>query len=177
MEWYSSTHFFGISDSYTYDADDRVIRRLTQAGNSKDRPRNAQWREAPIIWQWLTAFFAPASPVRSAELGSWSNGRSDPEPSMGSSGQPVARQNAGKSLSLKTARLACLNYLPPSSSAVTSIGLNCGIRDCGFDALAMAIVGYSFFLMFAVRCPACRWRFGMGDKCMNCGLPRHGGDA
>jgi hypothetical protein len=41
----------------------------------------------------------------------------------------------------------------------------------------MAIVGYSFFLMFAVRCPACRWRFGMGDKCMNCALPRHRDDS
>ena len=85
--------------------------------------------KAPIIWLWLTAFFAPASPVRSAELGSWSNGRSDPEPSRGSSRQPVACQSAGKNLSSKTAKLGCLNYLPPSSSAVTSTGLNCGIGN------------------------------------------------
>jgi hypothetical protein len=89
--------------------------------------------QAPIIWLWLTAFCAPASPVRSEELGSWSNRRSDSEPSRGSSGQPVACQSAGKNLSSKTARLGCLNYLPPSSSAVISTGLNCGIGDCGVD--------------------------------------------
>jgi hypothetical protein len=37
---------------------------------------------------------------------------------------------AGKNLSSKSARLGCLNYLPPSSSAVTFIGLKCGMRNC-----------------------------------------------
>lgn len=41
----------------------------------------------------------------------------------------------------------------------------------------LSVVGYSFFLMFSLRCPACEWRFGMGEKCMNCGLPRHRDDA
>jgi hypothetical protein len=102
---------------------------------------------APIIWLWPTAFFAPASPVRSAELGSSSNGRLDPESSRGSSGQPVACQSAVKNLSSKTARLACLNYLLPSSSAVTSIGLNCGVRDCSVDrnSLQLCVIRLRFY--------------------------------
>lgn len=36
-----------------------------------------------------------------------------------------------------------------------------------------AVIGYSFFLMFALRCPVCGWRFGSRDKCSSCGLPRH----
>jgi hypothetical protein len=38
---------------------------------------------------------------------------------------------------------------------------------------AGAVIGYSFFLMFALRCPVCGWRFGSRDKCSSCGLPRH----
>jgi hypothetical protein len=79
-----------------------------------------------MIQLWLTAFFAHASPVRSAELGSWSNGRLDLETSSETSRQRLACQNAGKNLSSKTARLAYLNYLTRSSSADTFIGLNCG---------------------------------------------------
>jgi hypothetical protein len=41
----------------------------------------------------------------------------------------------------------------------------------------IVVVGYYFYLLFAVKCPACGWRFGMGDKCMNCDLPRHRADA
>ena len=104
--------------------------------------------KAPIIWVWLTAFFAPASPVRSAEPGSWSNARSDPEPSSESSRQPVAFQSAGKNLSSKTARLGCLNYLPPSSSAGTSTGLNCGIRNSNAShrsSLQLRVLALGFF--------------------------------
>jgi hypothetical protein len=38
---------------------------------------------------------------------------------------------------------------------------------------AIGVVGYSFFLDFAIKCPACGWKFGIGDKCMNCGASRH----
>ena len=37
----------------------------------------------------------------------------------------------------------------------------------------MAVAGYAFYLMFAVRCPVCKSRFGLGEKCRSCGLPRH----
>jgi hypothetical protein len=37
----------------------------------------------------------------------------------------------GKEFDFETAKLGCLNYLPPSSSAVTSTGLNCGNGNCG----------------------------------------------
>jgi hypothetical protein len=39
----------------------------------------------------------------------------------------------------------------------------------------MAVAGYAFYLMFAVRCPVCKSRFGLGEKCRSCGLPRHRG--
>jgi hypothetical protein len=40
---------------------------------------------------------------------------------------------------------------------------------------ALAVVGYSFYLMFAVRCPACNSRYGIGQNCRSCNLPRHRG--
>jgi hypothetical protein len=39
----------------------------------------------------------------------------------------------------------------------------------------IGVIGYSFFLLFAIKCPACGWKFGPGDKCMNCGALRHRG--
>jgi hypothetical protein len=38
---------------------------------------------------------------------------------------------------------------------------------------AGAIVGYTIYLRFALRCPVCGWRFGVRDKCSSCGLLRH----
>ena len=35
------------------------------------------------------------------------------------------------------------------------------------------VIGYYFYLLFTLKCPACGWKFGMGNKCMNCDLPRH----
>jgi hypothetical protein len=64
-----------------------------------------------------------------------------------------------------------LTFFPKSTSRIPTVFVFASL------AWAMAIVGYSFFLMFAVRCPACSWRFGMGDRCMNCGLPRHCDDS
>jgi hypothetical protein len=60
-----------------------------------------------------------------------------------------------------------LTFFPKSTSRIPILFVFASL------AWATAIVGYSFFLMFAVKCPACRWRFGMSDRCMNCGLPRH----
>jgi len=49
-----------------------------------------------------------------------------------------------------------------------------------FDALifislfwAMAVAGYTFYLLFWMKCPRCNWRFGAGEKCSTCKLPRH----
>jgi hypothetical protein len=38
---------------------------------------------------------------------------------------------------------------------------------------AIAVAGYAFYLMFGVKCPACDSRFGIGQSCRSCGLPRH----
>jgi amino acid transporter len=40
---------------------------------------------------------------------------------------------------------------------------------------AMAVAGYALYLFFAVRCPACKSRFGPGKNCRSCALPRHHG--
>lgn len=64
-----------------------------------------------------------------------------------------------------------LTFFPKSTSRIPIVFVFASL------AWGMAIVAYSFFLMFAVRCPACSWRFGMSDKCMNCGLPRHRDDS
>jgi hypothetical protein len=49
-----------------------------------------------------------------------------------------------------------------------------------FDALvfvtlawAMAVAGYTFYLLFWLKCPKCKYRFGSGEKCQSCNLPRH----
>lgn len=40
---------------------------------------------------------------------------------------------------------------------------------------AIAVVGYAFYVTFwGFSCPVCGWRFGAGEKCSSCGLPRHG---
>lgn len=42
-------------------------------------------------------------------------------------------------------------------------------------AWALAVAAYTFYLVFfSLKCPACASRFGIGDKCRTCGLPRHG---
>jgi hypothetical protein len=38
---------------------------------------------------------------------------------------------------------------------------------------AMFIAGYAFYLLFFFRCPSCERRYGLGDRCRTCGLPRH----
>jgi hypothetical protein len=37
----------------------------------------------------------------------------------------------------------------------------------------LSVAGYAFYLMFAVRCLVCKSRFGLGENCRSCGLPRH----
>lgn len=66
---------------------------------------------------------------------------------------------------------AVLTFFPKSTSQIPSIFVFASL------VWAISVAGYSFFLMFAVRCPACGWKFGMSDQCMNCGLPRHRDDA
>jgi hypothetical protein len=39
---------------------------------------------------------------------------------------------------------------------------------------AMAVVAYAFYTTFwGFHCPVCGWRFGIGENCSSCGLPRH----
>jgi hypothetical protein len=38
---------------------------------------------------------------------------------------------------------------------------------------ALAVAGYTVYIYTAVRCPGCHSRFGLGEKCRSCGLPRH----
>jgi hypothetical protein len=38
---------------------------------------------------------------------------------------------------------------------------------------AVAIAGYAFYLLVSLRCPKCNGRFGLGNNCRSCGLPRH----
>ena len=44
---------------------------------------------------------------------------------------------------------------------------------CASLAWGMAVIGYHVYLLVSVRCPVCGWRFGRGQKCGSCGLPRH----
>ena len=36
-----------------------------------------------------------------------------------------------------------------------------------------AVPAYAFFLLVVLRCPRCGKRYGLGDKCKHCELPRH----
>jgi hypothetical protein len=38
---------------------------------------------------------------------------------------------------------------------------------------AIFVAGYAFYLLVNFRCPACDSRFGLGDECKACALPRH----
>jgi hypothetical protein len=38
---------------------------------------------------------------------------------------------------------------------------------------AAGVACYAFYLIFAVRCPRCHERFGLGENCKSCALPRH----
>lgn len=38
---------------------------------------------------------------------------------------------------------------------------------------AMAVAAYTFYLLFAVKCPRCGRRFGSRTDCNSCRLPRH----
>lgn len=58
------------------------------------------------------------------------------------------------------------------------------ISDLWMDVLyatlawAIAVAVYTFYLTFwGFSCPVCGWRFGIGEKCSSCGLPRHGDES
>ena len=43
-------------------------------------------------------------------------------------------------------------------------------------AWGVLVAGYSMSIIVSllfIRCPRCSWRFGLGDWCNSCGLPRH----
>lgn len=39
---------------------------------------------------------------------------------------------------------------------------------------AGGVAGYAFYLIIAFKCPSCHERFGLGERCKSCDLPRHG---
>lgn len=40
---------------------------------------------------------------------------------------------------------------------------------------SIGVAVYAFYVTFCgVSCPVCGYRFGIGEQCRNCGLPRHG---
>jgi hypothetical protein len=39
---------------------------------------------------------------------------------------------------------------------------------------AITIAGYGFYLMLSLHCPRCESKFGLGERCRSCDLPRHG---
>ena len=42
-------------------------------------------------------------------------------------------------------------------------------------AWGIAVAVYAFCVSFwGFSCPVCGWRFGIGEQCSSCGLPRHG---
>lgn len=58
-----------------------------------------------------------------------------------------------------------------------------GLTNRVVDDLIFLSLGWAVFICIygmillvrhlAVRCPRCTWRFGLGDQCGSCGLPRH----
>jgi hypothetical protein len=39
---------------------------------------------------------------------------------------------------------------------------------------AVGVAGYAFYLLTTFKCPKCHERFGLGEVCKSCNLPRHG---
>jgi hypothetical protein len=58
-------------------------------------------------------------------------------------------------------------FFPESNSGVLLAGV--------FASLiwAMFVAGYGFYLIFGLKCPVCAARYGLGQKCRSCDLPRH----
>jgi hypothetical protein len=38
---------------------------------------------------------------------------------------------------------------------------------------AVVVISYTFYLSLAIHCPACEHRYGSGETCRSCNLPRH----
>ena len=38
---------------------------------------------------------------------------------------------------------------------------------------AIGVAAYAFYLLFWFKCPRCHSRFGLGERCRACELPRH----
>ena len=38
---------------------------------------------------------------------------------------------------------------------------------------AIFVAGYAFYLLSSFSCPCCSSRYGLGENCRSCGLPRH----
>lgn len=63
--------------------------------------------------------------------------------------------------------LIIMRFFPDSTSRVLDALVFISL------AWAIAVAGYTFYLMFWLKCPRCNWRFGSGEKCSTCKLPRH----
>ena len=46
------------------------------------------------------------------------------------------------------------------------------VAALGWALLVAAYSGVLFTRYLLIRCPRCNWRFGLGDRCGSCGLPR-----
>ena len=65
------------------------------------------------------------------------------------------------------ALIIALGFFPNSNSPI--------LVDLVFGSLiwTLAVVVYTVYLWLGLRCPVCKNRFGLGENCRSCNLPRH----
>lgn len=60
----------------------------------------------------------------------------------------------------------------PDTAFWASVGEALVSGALGFSGLVIVYGLTIFFRWFLIRCPRCGWRFGLGENCGSCGLPR-----
>jgi hypothetical protein len=60
-----------------------------------------------------------------------------------------------------------LGFFPNSNNPILDVLMGASL------IWILAVVIYTVYLSFAVRCPVCKNRFGIADNCRSCNLPRH----
>jgi hypothetical protein len=65
-----------------------------------------------------------------------------------------------------------LRYFPNSTSRFLDIPLGLSFAWAMFVAIYCLMLTARALL---IRCPRCGWRFGLGNQCGSCGLPKHTG--
>lgn len=61
-----------------------------------------------------------------------------------------------------------MKFFPESTSALALAPVWLALAWAG-----IVIVYTAYITLLRLKCPVCGWRFGIGDKCRSCGLPRH----